>query len=282
MGKRVLSCGTFDHLHPGHESFLQQAAALGTELCVVVARDENVERLKGRHPDHDEEERMAALGELPYVTEVRLGYPGKNLLRVVEEIAPDIIALGYDQKSPPGLREAFPDLELKLVVNDFFEQLRHDEYDLAIYYRPIRPADHEVTPLAPEEMLPVMAPGGVPLVEQAAPVLLTVEETHKEWTDWGNWLSSAGHRLPDAAMRWKLGDYHLSVESARRGIGIAMGWTWFIVDHLESGALVPADVRPFRGHGQYYLMRPTTRHQRRMARQVGDWLVDGNRLWQGV
>ncbi len=181
----------------------------------------------------------------------------------------------------PSLREAFPDLELKLVVNDFFEQLRHDEYDLAIYYRPIRPADHEVTPLAPEEMLPVMAPGGVPLVEQAAPVLLTVEETHKEWTDWGNWLSSAGHRLPEGAMRWKLGDYHLSVESARRGIGIAMGWTWFIVDHLESGALVPADVRPFRGHGQYYLMRPTTRHQRRMARQVGDWLVESNRLWQG-
>ncbi len=115
MRKRVLSCGTFDHFHPGHESFLQQAAALGTELCVVVARDENVERLKGRRPDHNEEQRLSTLGDLPYVTDVRLGYPGKNLLRVVEEIAPDIIALGYDQKSPPGLREAFPDCDIVIL-----------------------------------------------------------------------------------------------------------------------------------------------------------------------
>ena len=114
-GKRVLSCGTFDHFHPGHESFLKQAAALGSELYVVVARDENVERLKGRRPDHDEEERVAALKELTYVTSVRLGYPGKNLLRVVEEIAPDIIALGYAQNSPPGLREAFPDCDIVVL-----------------------------------------------------------------------------------------------------------------------------------------------------------------------
>lgn len=179
------------------------------------------------------------------------------------------------------LRAAFPNLELKLVVNDFFEQLRHDEYDLAIYYRPIRPVDHEAISLAPEEMFPVMAPGAAPLAEQEAPVLLTVEETHKEWTDWGNWLAAAGLRLPEAAMRWKLGDYHLSVSAARQGVGIAMGWTWFIVDHLDSGALVPADSRPFRGHGQYYLMRPTTRHQRRMARQVADWLEASNRRWIG-
>lgn len=114
--KRVLSCGTFDHFHPGHESFLQQAAALGSELYVVVARDENVERLKGRRPDHDEEQRVSILSKLPYITNVRLGHPGTNLLRVVEEIAPQVIALGYDQKSPPGLREAFPDCDIVVLA----------------------------------------------------------------------------------------------------------------------------------------------------------------------
>ncbi|MBB3988153.1 DNA-binding transcriptional LysR family regulator [Sagittula marina] len=178
-----------------------------------------------------------------------------------------------------ALRAAFPDLELKLVVNDFFEQLRHDEYDLAIYYRFVRPTDHQAISLAPEEMFPVMAPGGVPLAEQSAPLLLTVEETHKEWTDWGNWLASAGLRLPEGAMRWKLGDYHLSIASARQGIGVAMGWSLFIADDLENGTLVPADSRSFHGHGQYYLMRPTTRHQRRMARQVADWLEASNPRW---
>ena len=115
MRRRVLCCGTFDHFHPGHESFLRQAAALGTELWVVVARDENVERLKGRLPDHSEAKRQSTLSAAPGVSEARLGHAGSNMLRIVEEIAPDIIALGYDQKPPPGLREAFPDCDIVVL-----------------------------------------------------------------------------------------------------------------------------------------------------------------------
>lgn len=179
------------------------------------------------------------------------------------------------------LRQAFPDLDLKLIVNDFFQQLRQDEYDLAIYYRPTRPRDHLVEPLGSEAMLPVMAPHGARLLERETPTLLTVEETHKEWTDWGNWLSAMCVELPPEALRWKLGDYHLSIEAARQGLGIAMGWTWVLADDLERGTLVPADDRVFTGPGTYYLMRPTTRHQRQIARQVGDWLVENNRDWSG-
>ena len=109
---RVLCCGTFDHFHPGHESFLSQAAALGSELFVVVARDENVKRIKGRLPDHGEEERMAAVEEAGIADVVMLGNKGADLLQVVSEIAPDVIALGYDQRSPKGLADAFPQCEI--------------------------------------------------------------------------------------------------------------------------------------------------------------------------
>ena len=111
-GPRVLCCGTFDHFHPGHESFLAQAAALGSELFVVVARDENVKRIKGRLPDHSEEERMAAVEGAGIADVVRLGNRGANLLQAVSEIAPDVIALGYDQRPPKGLADAFPQCEI--------------------------------------------------------------------------------------------------------------------------------------------------------------------------
>ena len=111
-GARVLCCGTFDHFHPGHESFLAQAAALGSELFVVIARDENVKRIKGRLPDHSEEERMAAVEGAGIADDVRLGNKGANLLQVVSEIAPDVIALGYDQRPPKGLADAFPQSEI--------------------------------------------------------------------------------------------------------------------------------------------------------------------------
>ncbi|MFC1527080.1 adenylyltransferase/cytidyltransferase family protein [Candidatus Latescibacterota bacterium] len=115
MGKRVLCCGTFDDLHPGHVSFLQQASRLGDELVVVVARDENVGRIKGRPPAQDEETRRLAVGKVPEVSRARLGNRGADLLRVVAEVAPDIIALGYDQKAPPGLAEAFPQCALQTL-----------------------------------------------------------------------------------------------------------------------------------------------------------------------
>ncbi len=115
MAGRVLSCGTFDHLHPGHRSFLEQAAALGDELVVVVARDENVRHLKGRLPDHGEEERRSRVEALQLASRVVLGYPGPNFLRIVAELDPQIIALGYDQQAPARLRELFPAIQLVVL-----------------------------------------------------------------------------------------------------------------------------------------------------------------------
>lgn len=98
--KIVLAFGTYDLLHPGHEYFLQQAAALGDKLVVVIARDTNVERLKGLRPFHSEIERRAAVAALPYVDDARLGYEewGRHL-EVLDDIQPTVIALGYDQQA---------------------------------------------------------------------------------------------------------------------------------------------------------------------------------------
>ena len=131
---RVLCSGTFDYLHAGHVSFIEQAAALGDELFVVVARDENVKRIKGHYPDQTEEERKLALQELPQIDDVRLGYEGKNLLRVVNDIAPDIIALGYDQVRPPGLAEAFPQCLLVVLCPHHPEKFKS-----SLFRRSIRP-----------------------------------------------------------------------------------------------------------------------------------------------
>ena len=128
--RRVLCCGTFDYLHPGHLSFIGQAAALGDELYVVVARDENVQRIKGHYPDHPEEERKAAIAQLPRVDDVRLGNEGQNFLHVVREIAPNIIALGYDQGPPPGLAEAFPGCEIVVL-----EPHHPDKFKSSLYRR---------------------------------------------------------------------------------------------------------------------------------------------------
>lgn len=96
--KRVLVFGTFDLLHPGHLNMFEQAAALGEELFVVIALDETVQQVKNRKPHHNQDERLQAVSKLELVTKAQLGYPGDKF-KVIEEIKPDIIALGYDQRS---------------------------------------------------------------------------------------------------------------------------------------------------------------------------------------
>ncbi|MDB4978891.1 MAG: cytidyltransferase [Candidatus Peribacteria bacterium] len=99
----VLVFGTFDHLHPGHLFLLNEAAKRG-DLYVVVARDANVERFKGKKSDQPEDERVAAIqSKFPSAT-VLLG-DADDFLAPVRSVKPDLILLGYDQKLPPGVSE---------------------------------------------------------------------------------------------------------------------------------------------------------------------------------
>lgn len=95
--KKVLAFGTFDILHPGHLDFFEQAASLGDELHVVIARDETVSNVKGNLPDQNEQTRRAQVQDQPHVTKAHLGYLDDKY-KIIEEIQPAIIALGYDQE----------------------------------------------------------------------------------------------------------------------------------------------------------------------------------------
>lgn len=102
MKKRVLAFGTFDLLHAGHKKFLHDARALGDELFVVVARDKNVLKNKGRLPHDNEEIRLATLTKEKIADQVVLGNL-RNKLAIVRKIHPDIIALGFDQKASTAM-----------------------------------------------------------------------------------------------------------------------------------------------------------------------------------
>jgi FAD synthetase len=92
---KVMATGTFDLLHMGHIYYLKEAKKLGDTLTVIVARDATVHRLK-HEPINPEEVRLNLIKELSVVDEAYLGYED-DMYAIVEEIQPDIIALGYDQ-----------------------------------------------------------------------------------------------------------------------------------------------------------------------------------------
>ena len=92
---KVMATGTFDLLHMGHIYFLKEAKKQGDTLCVVVATEATVRRLK-HEPVNPEEIRLNLIKELTIVDEAYLGYEN-DMYTIVKEVRPDIIAIGYDQ-----------------------------------------------------------------------------------------------------------------------------------------------------------------------------------------
>ena len=92
---KVMATGTFDLLHMGHIYYLREAKKLGDKLAVVVATDSTVRRLK-HEPVNPEEIRLNLIKEIRIVDEAYLGHED-DMYEIVQEIKPDIIALGFDQ-----------------------------------------------------------------------------------------------------------------------------------------------------------------------------------------
>jgi FAD synthetase len=98
----VLAAGVFDLLHYGHIRYLEEAKKAGgpgARLVVIVARDETVKRQKGTEPIIPEDQRRAVIEALKVVDEALLGFEDIDLDRVLQQVKPDIVVVGHDQKA---------------------------------------------------------------------------------------------------------------------------------------------------------------------------------------
>jgi len=100
---RVVAQGTFDLVHPGHVHYLEDAAGMGDELHVIVARRANVTHKEP--PVLPDRQRRDVVAALDPVDEARIGHPA-DIFAPIEELDPDVIALGYDQHHDEAAIEA--------------------------------------------------------------------------------------------------------------------------------------------------------------------------------
>jgi FAD synthetase len=127
--KKVVITGTFDVLHPGHSFLINEAAKLG-EVYVIIARDANVKKFKGTYPTITEEQRLEMVQSLKNVKKAVLGKQDSDYFKVVEEINPDIIMLGPNQKiSIDMVKEGLKEKGLEHIEVIRLEKL-YDKYEL--------------------------------------------------------------------------------------------------------------------------------------------------------
>jgi FAD synthetase len=97
---RVMASGVFDIIHLGHLHYLEESKRLGDELVVVVATDSTVRRRK-HEPITPESMRLELVSALKPVDMAVLGKESGDMFKVVEELKPDVITIGYDQPFEP-------------------------------------------------------------------------------------------------------------------------------------------------------------------------------------
>lgn len=130
---RVVICGgVFDILHPGHAFVLEKAKEYGDVLVVILARDSTVEKRK-RIPIVPEAQRLEMIRHLKPVDLAVLGKEG-GFLEIIEEIGPDVIALGPDQhhdgnEIKEGLKRRGTEVEI-VRIEEYREYPLHSTKDI--------------------------------------------------------------------------------------------------------------------------------------------------------
>jgi FAD synthetase len=107
----------------------KKAGGKNAKLVVIVARDSTVEKTKGRKPIMSEDQRRTLVESLKVVDEAVLGYENFDIGEVIENVKPDVIALGYDQEEMEKEVRNYVDthkLNIKIVRIGKFEEYTLD------------------------------------------------------------------------------------------------------------------------------------------------------------
>lgn len=125
---KVIAFGSFDLFHKGHEDYFRQAKELGDYLIVVVSRENNLNKFKGREQWFSEDERLEIVSKDRNVDKAVLGNKD-DILKVVVDEKPDVLCIGFDQ----FIKEDWLEEELKKRGLKDFRIERAKPYKPEIY-----------------------------------------------------------------------------------------------------------------------------------------------------
>ncbi|RQS63651.1 LysR family transcriptional regulator [Burkholderia sp. Bp8963] len=176
-----------------------------------------------------------------------------------------------------SLKQAQPDLQLRLSTLMFTADLRHKEIDVAVRYGNGRWGDGTATLLFDEEVFPVCSPAwlesrGRPesLQDIANAALIESDSTSEGWMGWEAWFHAVGFYPVRLNFTFRCSLYTDAIEAARYGQGIALGWGRLVHDLLDAGELVRLPAASLRMVDAYYIVVP---HGRTITPEI-DGLID--------
>jgi len=94
-----------------------------------------------------------------------------------------------------------------------------------------------------------------------------------DFQNWSDWLRLADVTGIDPTRGTVMDDTNVLTQAAVNGLGIALGSTPFVADHLEAGRLVRPFESTLRSDFAYYVVCPKQHLQRSSVRAFKEWLM---------
>lgn len=180
-------------------------------------------------------------------------------------------------------RQRHPDVDLRLKHSNEPADFAHGDIDVAVTYGKGDWPDVVADPVLSLDFFPVCCPaymqGDEPLTspDKLRHYTLLHDADYQNWSDW---LIQAGLDEIDPKRGTVMDDTNVLTQAAIDGLGVALGSSSFVEDHLESGRLVKPFDLVLHSDFAYYVVCPKEHLERSEVRAFKDWLLtqaeDGN------
>lgn len=174
-------------------------------------------------------------------------------------------------------RKKHPHIDLSLTHSNAAVDFANQAVDLAVTYGRGKWRGVVADKVLSIDFFPVCAPGYMhgdhPLTElqNLRHHTLLHDADHRNWSDW---LKLNDVTDIDPKRGTISDDTNVLIQAAVNGLGIALGSTPFVTDHLESGRLVKPFDMTLHSDFAYYVVCPKKHLKRPAVRAFREWLLE--------
>ncbi|MEQ9676094.1 MAG: LysR substrate-binding domain-containing protein [Roseovarius indicus] len=168
----------------------------------------------------------------------------------------------------------FRSVDIHITTHFWHREAQNSDADLSIVYGSAEHPGKKVTRLGQSQFFPVCSPRIVDALAKpktlAGMVLL---HDHTEET-WSRWLLEAGFDSIQRHQNMYFDNANMSLEAARRGLGVAMGDRVTVKSDLAEGRLIRLFDKSVPAIHPYYIVTKAEDKALPVARALEAWLID--------
>jgi LysR family glycine cleavage system transcriptional activator len=202
--------------------------------------------------------------------------------RVKVLVCPSLASIWLAPRLDSFLRQ-HSDIDIELHCRREVVDLNETDFDCALRYCEAVPNDHVGNAFMPEDVFPVCSPGlaagerGLKTLEDLVHHTLlndALGDAGAIACNWSSWFSEVGLPQFTTGRGHGFSDSNIMYEAACRGIGVALGRSVLVDEHIRSGRLVrPFDVT-MRSNYSWHFLSTSQKLTKRSLSTFRDWLVD--------